>query len=65
MEVGHDCDAFCHGDRCQRAAAASDDHGDMWPTQYAPTDLTDADEARIAAFVKKSAELRSEIWGQV
>jgi uncharacterized protein YdhG (YjbR/CyaY superfamily) len=30
------------------------DDGDMWPTSYALTDLTAADEARIAALVKKA-----------
>ena len=31
------------------------DEGDMWPTYYALTKLTTADEARIAALVKKAA----------
>jgi uncharacterized protein YdhG (YjbR/CyaY superfamily) len=35
--------------------AANLDEGDMWPTSYALTKLTAADEARIAAFVKKAA----------
>jgi len=29
------------------------DEGAMWPTAYALTELTAADEARIAALVKK------------
>ena len=35
--------------------AASLDDGDMWPTSYALTKLTAADEARIGALVKKAA----------
>jgi uncharacterized protein YdhG (YjbR/CyaY superfamily) len=31
------------------------DDGAMWPTSYALTELTSADEARIAALVKKAA----------
>jgi uncharacterized protein YdhG (YjbR/CyaY superfamily) len=31
------------------------DDGAMWPTSYALTKLTDADETRIAALVKKAA----------
>jgi hypothetical protein len=31
------------------------DEGSMWPSSYALTDLTPADEARIAALVKKAA----------
>jgi uncharacterized protein YdhG (YjbR/CyaY superfamily) len=31
------------------------DEGTMWPTAYALTELTDADEARIGALVKKAA----------
>jgi uncharacterized protein YdhG (YjbR/CyaY superfamily) len=34
--------------------AASLDEGAMWPTSYALTELTAADEARIAALVKKA-----------
>jgi uncharacterized protein YdhG (YjbR/CyaY superfamily) len=34
---------------------ASLDDGNMWPTSYALTKLTPADEARIAALVKKAA----------
>ena len=34
---------------------ASLDDGNMWPTSYALTKLTDADEAKIAALVKKAA----------
>jgi uncharacterized protein YdhG (YjbR/CyaY superfamily) len=30
------------------------DEGAMWPTAFALTELTDADEARIAALVKKA-----------
>ena len=33
---------------------ASLDEGNMWPTSYAITKLTDADEAKIAALVKKA-----------
>jgi uncharacterized protein YdhG (YjbR/CyaY superfamily) len=35
--------------------AANLDEGDMWPTSYALTELTAADEERIAALVKKAA----------
>ena len=31
------------------------DEGAMWPNAYALTELTSADEARIAALVKKAA----------
>jgi uncharacterized protein YdhG (YjbR/CyaY superfamily) len=31
------------------------DEGAMWPTSYALTELTDAEEARISALVKKAA----------
>jgi uncharacterized protein YdhG (YjbR/CyaY superfamily) len=31
------------------------DDGTMWPTSFALAELTDADEARIAALVKKAA----------
>ncbi len=31
------------------------DKGSMWPTAFALTELTAADEGRIAAFVKKAA----------
>ena len=34
--------------------AAKLDDGSMWPTEYALTKLTAADEARIAALVKKA-----------
>lgn len=34
--------------------AAKLDNGSMWPTEYALTRLTAADEARIAALVKKA-----------
>ena len=34
--------------------AAKLDEGSMWPTEYALTTLTPADEARIAALVKKA-----------
>ena len=34
---------------------ASLDEGNMWPTSYALKELTAADEARIAALVKKAA----------
>src|SRR5262245_21758048 len=34
--------------------AAKVDDGTMWPTSYALTELTAADEARIAALVKKA-----------
>ena len=34
---------------------ASLDDGNMWPTSYALTTLTPADEAKIAALVKKAA----------
>ncbi|HZD68972.1 MAG TPA: DUF1801 domain-containing protein [Actinomycetes bacterium] len=34
--------------------AANLDEGTMWPTAYALTELTAADEARIAALVKKA-----------
>ena len=34
---------------------ASLDEGNMWPTSYALTKLTAADEAKIAALVKKAA----------
>jgi uncharacterized protein YdhG (YjbR/CyaY superfamily) len=36
-------------------AAANLDEGSMWPTSWALTKLTAADEARIAALVKKAA----------
>jgi uncharacterized protein YdhG (YjbR/CyaY superfamily) len=35
--------------------AANLDEGNMWPNAYALTKLTAADEARIAALVKKAA----------
>jgi uncharacterized protein YdhG (YjbR/CyaY superfamily) len=35
--------------------AANLDEGAMWPTAFALTELTAADEARIAALVKKAA----------
>jgi uncharacterized protein YdhG (YjbR/CyaY superfamily) len=35
--------------------AANLDEGSMWPTSYALTDLTAADEKKIAALVKKAA----------
>jgi uncharacterized protein YdhG (YjbR/CyaY superfamily) len=35
--------------------AANLDDGTMWPTAFALTKLTDADEKRIAALVKKAA----------
>jgi uncharacterized protein YdhG (YjbR/CyaY superfamily) len=35
--------------------AANLDQGAMWPTSYALTELSDADEKRIAALVKKAA----------
>ena len=35
---------------------ATIDEGTMWPTSYALTKLTEADEARIAALVKKAAD---------
>jgi hypothetical protein len=35
--------------------AARLDEGTMWPTAYAVTALTAADEDRIAALVKKAA----------
>lgn len=35
--------------------AAMLDDGNMWPSAFAITDLTDADEARIASLVKKAA----------
>jgi uncharacterized protein YdhG (YjbR/CyaY superfamily) len=35
-------------------AAAHLDEGTMWPTSFALTKLTDADETRIAALVKKA-----------
>jgi uncharacterized protein YdhG (YjbR/CyaY superfamily) len=35
--------------------SANLDEGDMWPTSYALTRLTAADEARIGALVKKAA----------
>jgi uncharacterized protein YdhG (YjbR/CyaY superfamily) len=35
--------------------AAKLDDGDMWPTTYAVTKLTAADEAKIGALVKKAA----------
>ena len=35
--------------------AAKLDDGAMWPTSYAITELTKADEARLAALVKKAA----------
>ena len=40
----------------QRAAAgkADLDEGAMWPTAFALTELTAADEARIGALVKKA-----------
>ena len=34
--------------------AANLDDGAMWPTAFALTELTDADEARIAALVRKA-----------
>jgi uncharacterized protein YdhG (YjbR/CyaY superfamily) len=34
--------------------AANLDEGTMWPTAFALTELTAADEARIAAFVKRA-----------
>lgn len=36
-------------------SAANLDDGAMWPTSYALTSLTRADEAKIAALVKKAA----------
>jgi uncharacterized protein YdhG (YjbR/CyaY superfamily) len=36
-------------------STASLDEGSMWPTSYALTKLTAADEAKIAALVKKAA----------
>ena len=36
------------------------DEGAMWPTSYALKELTAADEARIAALVKKAVELRCD-----
>jgi uncharacterized protein YdhG (YjbR/CyaY superfamily) len=36
-------------------AEANLDDGTMWPTAWALTELTDADEARIAALVKQAA----------
>ena len=36
-------------------AAAKLDDGTMWPTTYALTELTAADDARITALVKKAA----------
>ena len=35
-------------------AAANLDEGTMWPTSFALTELTAADEKRIAALVKKA-----------
>jgi hypothetical protein len=35
--------------------AANLDEGSMWPTSYALTELTAADEKKIAALVKKAA----------
>ena len=35
--------------------AANLDKGDMWPTSYALTQLTAADEKKIAALIKKAA----------
>jgi len=35
--------------------AANLDKGAMWPTSYALTELTDADEAKIRALVKQAA----------
>jgi uncharacterized protein YdhG (YjbR/CyaY superfamily) len=35
--------------------AANLDDGTMWPTSYALTDLTPADEARIGELVRKAA----------
>lgn len=35
-------------------ATANLDEGTMWPTSWALTELTDADEARIAELVKKA-----------
>jgi uncharacterized protein YdhG (YjbR/CyaY superfamily) len=35
--------------------AANLDKGAMWPTSYALTELTDADEAKIRTLVKKAA----------
>ena len=34
--------------------AANLDAGDMWPTNFAPKELTPAAEARIIALVKKA-----------
>jgi uncharacterized protein YdhG (YjbR/CyaY superfamily) len=36
--------------------AANLDDGNMWPTAFAVTRLTDAEEAKIAALVKKAVE---------
>ena len=36
-------------------ATANLDEGNMWPTSFALTELTAADEARIGALVKKAA----------
>jgi uncharacterized protein YdhG (YjbR/CyaY superfamily) len=36
-------------------SAANLDEGSMWPTSFALTKLTSADEAKIAALVKKAA----------
>lgn len=40
--------------------AANLDEGAMWPTTFALTKVTAAEEARIAALVKESGELRAE-----
>ena len=37
------------------------DDGAMWPTAFALTELTAADEKRISALVKKAVELRAMI----
>jgi uncharacterized protein YdhG (YjbR/CyaY superfamily) len=40
------------------------DEGAMWPTSFALTELTAADEARIAALVKKAVGQRADVSGQ-
>jgi hypothetical protein len=40
--------------------AANLDDGTMWPTAFALTKLTAADEARIGALVKKGGGLKQE-----
>jgi hypothetical protein len=41
--------------RLPKHSRDQDDEGAMWPTAFAPTGLTAAEEVRIVALVKKTA----------